>query len=150
MPTLKTQEISSFTPEQIYALVADVPSYPQFLPWCKAARIIRQESEHVFLAELVIAFKGLTERYSSRVTLTPHTAIKAEMVDGPFHHLVNDWRLMPHENGGCTIELELDFQFKSKILDKMIGPLFSVASEKMISAFRSRARELYETPIEAK
>ena len=143
MPQLSTQETSSYSTEKIYALVADVPNYPKFLPWCKAARITKHESDTVFYAELIIAFKGLTERYTSRVTLTPHSAIKAEMVEGPFHHLVNDWHLKPSDEEGCEIHLDLDFQFKSKILDKMIGPLFGKASEKMISAFRERARELY-------
>lgn len=143
MPYLTHSEKTKFSPEQIYALVADVPSYPQFLPWCKGARILKQESDTVFLAEMVIGFKGITERYTSRVTLTPHSAIKAEMVEGPFHHLVNDWHLYPTDKGGTRIELELDFAFKSKILESMIGGLFEKAADKMISAFRARANELY-------
>ncbi len=142
MPTLKHSEATPYSPEQIFDLVADVANYPQFLPWCKGARILKQESDTVFLAELVIAFKGLTERYTSRVTLTPHGAIKAEMVNGPFHHLVNDWHFIANDQG-CEIQLDLDFQFKSRLLEGMIGGLFSKASEKMISAFRDRAQELY-------
>ncbi len=143
MPNLTHSEKTKFTPEQIYALVADVASYPQFLPWCKGARILKQESDTVFVAELVIGFKGVSERYKSRVTLTPHSAIRAEMVEGPFHHLVNDWQFVPQDDGKTRIELELDFAFSSKLLDSMIGGLFGRASEKMISAFRTRAAELY-------
>ncbi|MDG1287064.1 MAG: type II toxin-antitoxin system RatA family toxin [Rickettsiales bacterium] len=142
MPTLKHSEITRYSAQQIFDLVADVASYPQFLPWCKGARILKKESDTVFLVELIIGFKGLTERYSSRVTLAPNDTIKAEMVDGPFHHLINDWRFIEKAEG-CQIELELDFQFKSKLLEGMIGGLFSKASEKMVSAFRARARELY-------
>lgn len=143
MPQLTHSETTPYSPQQIYALVADVASYPQFLPWCKAARIVKNESNTVFLAELVIAFKGLTERYTSRVTLSPHDGIRAEMVEGPFHHLLNDWHFIAQADGGTEIRLDLDFAFKSKLLETMIGGLFGKASEKMTSAFRERAQHLY-------
>ncbi len=143
MTQLNHSETTRFSPEQIFALVKDVPSYPQFIPWCKGARILEYESENVFLAELVIGFKGITERYTSRVTLTPHSAIRAEMVKGPFHHLINEWELVPQADGGTEIRLMLDFAFSSKLLDSLIGGVFGRASNKMISAFRQRANDLY-------
>jgi coenzyme Q-binding protein COQ10 len=149
MAVLEQTEISQFSPQQIFDLVADVESYPEFLPWCGAARIKEKVSEKEFLAELVIVFKALRERYTSRVTLTPpeseHAAchVSAVMIEGPFHHLTNEWQLSPTEDGGTRIDLTLEFQFKNALLQKLIGGLFERASEKMISAFRTRARELY-------
>lgn len=141
-------EESRFSPKQIYDLVADVPSYPQFLPWCKGARLIERISDTEFRAELVIAFKGITERYGSHVSLTPPDdkgvcSILAKSAEGPFHHLTNLWTFTPTSTGGTNINLDLDFQFQNRILDSLIAGLFGKASEKMVSAFRQRARELY-------
>lgn len=143
MPQLTLAEPSPYSPQQIFLLVADVARYPEFLPWCKAARIHPQNGNE-FLADLVIVFKGFTEKYTSKVTLYPESfKVEADMVDGPFHHLENRWWLEPLENGGTMIHLTLDFQFKSKILENLIGGLFQRASEKMVAAFRERADALY-------
>ena len=144
MPKLQHAETTQFSPEQIYALVADVARYPEFIPWCIAARILEQRSDTEFLAQLVIGFKGITESYTSRVTLEPHTYIRAEMVEGPFHHLINDWHLSRMEYGRTCIQLDLDFEFRSRLLSRVIGGVFGKASEKMISAFRERAHALYD------
>lgn len=152
MPTLNHSEKTRFTTRQIFDLVAAVDRYPEFIPWCKAARIVTPPENNQFEAELIVVFKGLTERYTSRVTLTSpqeengQAEILAEMTKGPFHHLRNQWLLTPCEGGGCQIELDLDFRFKSRILDAMIGSVFGRASEKMVGAFRARARELYTPP----
>lgn len=140
---------SPYSSRQIYDLVADVQRYPQFLPWCRAARILRRESDTVFLAELVIAYKALSERYTSRVVLEPAEDANAEhrihvkMTDGPFHHLTNEWRFLPKEGGGTRIEFELDFAFRSKILEGLLGKFFGVAAGKMAEAFAKRADALY-------
>jgi coenzyme Q-binding protein COQ10 len=143
MPHLTLAEPSPYSPQQIFDLVADVARYHEFLPWCKAARI-HSQNDNEFLAELVIVFKGFTEKFTSRVVLHPDTLkIDSEVVKGPFHHLTNHWWLEPLENGGTMIHLALDFQFKSKILESLIGGLFHRASEKMVAAFRERAEALY-------
>lgn len=143
MITLKHCEKTKHSAQEIFDLVADVEKYPQFLPWCKGARIIKHESDNIFLAELLISFKGISERYTSRVTLTPNESIRSELTKGPFKHLVNQWNLTRDDNGNTNINLNLEFQFKSKLLDSMIGGVFAKSSEKMISAFRTRADELY-------
>lgn len=140
---------SPYAPEQIYELVADVPNYPQFLPWCRAARILSRESDTVFLAELVIAYKHLSERYTSRVELAPAGkgedtyAIHVKMTEGPFHHLTNEWRFSPEGEGGCKIDFILDFAFKSRILESLLGKFFATVSGRMAEAFKKRADELY-------
>ncbi len=143
MPHLSLAEPSPYTPQQIFDLVADVARYPEFLPWCKAARILSREGNE-FLADLVIVFKGFTEKYTSKVTLHPEEyKIEVDMVEGPFHHLDNHWILKPAENGGTLICLDLDFRFKNRLLENLIGGMFQRASEKMVSAFRERANKLY-------
>ena len=141
---------SPFTPRQIYDLVADVARYPEFIPWCRAARILKRESDRVFYAELVIAYKGFTERYTSRVELEPGDsdtdthAIHVAMTEGPFSHLTNEWRLVPALQGGTTIHFALDFAFNSRLLDSLMGAFFAKAAAKMAEAFTERARKLYQ------
>ncbi len=141
MPSHTETQILPYTPEQLFALVADVARYPEFLPWCKAARV-SERTDTTFLGELVIHYKGLHESYVSQVTLTPHSAIDVVMVKGPFEYLTNRWHFTP-ENGGTRVEFALDFKFRSRLLEHMMGGFFTKATEKMIDAFRERAEALY-------
>lgn len=149
MTTHRDIQFSPYSPRQIYDLVADVQKYPQFLPWCRAARIVKRESDTVFYAELVIAYKNLSERYTSRVELHPGDgeydkhAISVKMTEGPFHHLVNEWEMLPIAGGETEIKLLLDFAFRSKLLDALIGKFFTLATSRMAEAFKKRADELY-------
>jgi coenzyme Q-binding protein COQ10 len=148
MPTHTEQQFSPYDTRQIFGLVADIERYPEFLPWCRAARVLERK-DNEFLGELVISFAHLSERYTSRVLLDPPAdgqspgSIDVTMVRGPFHHLVNRWRFTPHPEGGSQIDFFLDFRFKSRILESMIGPLFSKAAAKMVTAFKARADALY-------
>lgn len=148
MPKHHDEHISPYNTVQLFELVADIEKYHEFLPWVVASRII-EKSEDVIIAELVVRFKIFTERYTSRVELKrPKTEkdsgeIKVVMVEGPFHHLDNYWKFEPAKKGGTKISFGVDFAFKSKILDKMIGPMFGKAVEKMSASFEKRADELY-------
>jgi len=146
MPAHSEQQQSPYSVQQLFDLVADVERYPDFLPWCRAARILWR-GEDVFEAELIISFKHMSERYTSRVELTPadakgHAAITATMVKGPFHHLVNRWAFQP-SGKGSMIDFFLDFKFRSKLMEMMVGPMFGSATLKMVGAFRERADALY-------
>jgi coenzyme Q-binding protein COQ10 len=137
------------SPEQMFNLVVNIVRYPEFLPWCRAARILSHEKDGAFLGELVISFSHLSERYTSRVTPVHASAdaparIDVSLVSGPFNHLTNHWRFLNHPDG-CEIQLELSFEFKSKILDRLMGSLFERACAKMVSAFTARAEALYGT-----
>ena len=114
MPTHAEQRVLPYRPEQLYELVAGVDRYPEFLPWCKAARITRRDGD-VFYADLVIAFKVFRERFSSKVTLHPQTKIDVEYINGPFRYLNNHWQFAPHPDG-CLLDFYVDFEFKSEIL----------------------------------
>lgn len=146
MRTYNEVKILPYTPEQLFALVVNVEKYPEFIPWCRAARIVSREKDS-FLGELIVSFSHLTERYTSRVVPvapsdTNEGRIDVSLVSGPFHHLNNHWRFVPHPDG-CEIHLDLDFKFKSKLLDTLIGGLFGRACEKMVGAFTARAKALY-------
>jgi coenzyme Q-binding protein COQ10 len=142
MPAHSQHHHSPYTPPQLFDLVADVEQYPKFLPWCRAARVIERK-ENEFLGELVISFANLTESYVSRVKLKPYESIDVEMVSGPFEYLINRWHFTP-EGEGTKIDFLVDFKFRSRILEKMIGPLFAKATAKMIDAFNQRADSLYK------
>lgn len=146
MHTYAETRILPYSPAQIFALVVDIEKYPEFLPWCRAARILSRGTDS-FVGELIISFSHLTERYSSRVTPTPPSAdkegrIEVELVQGPFKFLNNHWRLVPHAEG-TELHFAVEFEFKSKLLNTLMGGLFTRASEKMVGAFLTRAQALY-------
>jgi coenzyme Q-binding protein COQ10 len=145
MPTHAEQRHLPYTPEQLFDLVSRVERYPEFLPWCKASRITRREGD-VFWADLVIAFKVFRERFTSKVTLIPKQGVDVEYINGPFRYLNNHWRFLPAEDGGCIVDFYVDFEFRSKMLQSLIGLLFNEAVQRMVAAFETRAAQLYGAP----
>jgi coenzyme Q-binding protein COQ10 len=132
-----------YRPEQLYDLVADVERYPEFLPWCIGARI-RERSDKLLVADLIIGFKMIRERFTSRVDLDrPNLAIDVTYADGPFKHLSNRWRFERTPDDHCIIDFYVEFEFRSVVLQKLIGVLFHEAVKRMVGAFETRARALY-------
>ena len=130
------------TPEQLYALVLDVQKYPHFLPWCLAARV-KSQSEHELAADLIIGFKMFRETFTSYVEFdADKLEIDVRYAEGPFKHLTNNWRFLPHENG-CEIDFYVDFEFNSRLLQSVVETLFTEAVRRMVGAFETRADELY-------
>jgi len=144
MPTHAEQRHLPHTPQQLFDLVADIKRYPEFLPWCRGARV-RTETETEVVADLIIGFKGITERFTSRVKLDRQAlAIHVAYEDGPFKYLNNHWKFLPGEDEGhCTIDFYVDFEFRSRLLQKMIEFLFEEAVRRMVAAFETRANQLY-------
>jgi coenzyme Q-binding protein COQ10 len=147
MATHAERRALPYTPQQMFALVADVERYPEFLPWCRAARITRRDGD-VLYADLVIGFKMFRERFSSKVTLDPPGKIYVDYIKGPMRHLNNHWRFETHEKG-CLIDFYVDFEFRSAFFDRAIDLLFHEAARRMVSAFEARARVLYGRPTRA-
>ena len=141
MPTHAEQRVLPYTPEQIYALVADVERYPEFLPWCVGARI-RERGPDLIVADLMIGFRMFRERFTSRVNLSPPRRIDVAYTEGPFRYLTNHWIFEPAP-GGCRVDFFVDFEFKSRILQKVIEMLFGEAVRRMVAAFEGRAQQLY-------
>jgi coenzyme Q-binding protein COQ10 len=142
MPTISIEHILPYTPEQMFNLVADIESYPEFLPWCSGARVWERKEESL-LADLLIHFKGFVGKYTSRVFFDrKENEISVELVHGPFKHLHNGWKFIPHSEG-VRVQFDLDFELSSKILQSMMGFMFENAFKKMLTAFEERASILY-------
>lgn len=145
MPTHAETKTLPFTADQMLNLVADVTKYPEFLPWCSAARVRYEDQNHDrFYADLVVGYKMISERFGSRV-LVDRTAktIDVDYISGPMKHLMNHWRFEPLDNGHTVVHFTLDFEFKSSALQKLMDVFFELAFKRMVSAFEARAKELY-------
>ena len=133
----------------MYGLIADIGRYPEFLPWCSAARIRERNpmpdgEGEVIEADLVISFKVYRERFGSRVTLRPaERRIDVDYLDGPFRYLQNRWCFEPRGPDECEVDFFVDFEFRSAILQKLIGLVFHEAMLRIVRAFEKRAEALY-------
>ncbi len=152
MPTHKEIRVVPHSPKQLYQLVADIEKYPDFLPWCVAARNCTHEpleDGELVTADMVIGFKMFRERVRSKVTLHPPDdgerggRIDVEYVEGPLKYLQNHWVFVPTDDGGCEIDFFVDFEFQSRLLQKIVGALFHEAVSRMVAAFERRATALY-------
>lgn len=148
MPQHKDSRILPYTADQMYALVADIERYPEFLPWNTAARIRSRRPEpdgsELVEADLVISFKVFRERFGSRVTLWPaDRRIDTEYLDGPFKYLKSGWSFADLPHGSCKVDFFVDFEFRNAILGKVIGVVFGEAMSRIVRAFEDRARALY-------
>ncbi|MBT5647144.1 MAG: type II toxin-antitoxin system RatA family toxin [Rhodospirillaceae bacterium] len=141
MPTHHETRFLPQTAEQLFDLVSDVDDYPNFLPWCVALRVTSRDDNEI-RADMVVGFKMLREKFTSRVTLTPKERIDVEYLDGPFRYLENRW-LFIDKDGGCEIDFFIDFEFRSRLLRKIMEPLFHEAVRRMVRAFEKRATERY-------
>jgi coenzyme Q-binding protein COQ10 len=144
MPTHAERQVVPYTPEQLFDLVADVGSYPRFLPWCVASRV-RSRTETQLLADLTIGFGPFRESFSSRVTLDRPNRVVVKYENGPFRYLNNQWDFLPHGTG-TEVAFFVDFEFRSRILQAAIGVVFNEAVRRMVNAFLKRARDVYGPP----
>ncbi|WND02330.1 type II toxin-antitoxin system RatA family toxin [Temperatibacter marinus] len=142
MPKLTMKKDLPYSVEQMFDLVSDVNSYDQFLPWCQKVRVYAQKQGQ-FDADLIIGFKNFRETFTSRVTYTAPKSVNVDYIKGPLKRLYNHWQFSENAGGGCHVDFEVDLEFKSRILENLIGTVFTEASKKMIDAFESRAEELY-------
>ncbi|MEM9524458.1 MAG: type II toxin-antitoxin system RatA family toxin, partial [Pseudomonadota bacterium] len=130
MPTHSEKRVLPYTARQMYALVADVEAYPEFLPWCAAVRIRARRPEgavEVMDADLVVSFKVFRESFGSRVALWPDTTkIDVEYLDGPFRYMKSNWAFEDVE-GGCEVSFFVNFELKNAIMRKVVGVVFNEA-----------------------
>lgn len=148
MPKHFENKVMPYTADQMFELVSDIENYATFLPWCVGARIITEsevESKIVITADLIISFKAFREKFTSEVTLVSENhEVLVRYLDGPFKYLVNNWKFTDLEFGGCNAEFMVDFEFKSKILQGLIGVVFNQAMLKIVRAFEVQAATLYD------
>ena len=127
--------------EAMYDLVADVARYHEFLPWVSAVRI-RSDSETEMIADLIVGFKSLREKFTSRVVKSRPRTIQVDYLDGPLKYLRNEWVFEPTPTG-CTVNFSVDFAFRNRLFEALAGQVFDQALRKMIGAFETRADALY-------
>ena len=142
-----------YQPDELFALVGDVEAYPQFLPWVSSIRIWNattpQEGVRTVDAEAKVGFAFVRETFATRVRLDQtRRAIEVSLLYGPFKRLKNAWSFSP-EAGGTRIEFDIDFEFKSRLLDTLLAANLRHAVDRMIGCFESRARALYGERAEA-
>ena len=145
MPTHAERQVVPYTCEQLFDLVADVGSYPRFLPWCMAARV-RSRTETQLVADLTIGFGPFREKFTSRVALDRPKRVGVTYENGPFRYLNNQWNFVPH-GSGTEVDFFVDFEFRSRILQAAIGVVFNEAVRRMVNAFLKRARDVYGEPL---
>jgi coenzyme Q-binding protein COQ10 len=142
--------IVPYPPELMFQVVADVEKYPQFLPWCTGLRILKRDhvkAREVLLAEMLVGYKGIHERYTSRVILDPEArTVDVSQTDGPFRILENHWKFTPERAGTC-IEVALAYEFRSRMLNLVATAAFGRVYTKMADAFEARAKSLFEKAV---
>jgi coenzyme Q-binding protein COQ10 len=148
MPQFSTQRRVGHDAGDMFALVADVERYPEFVPLCRAMRVIRRMEEpegvDILVAEMTVAYKLISERFTSRVTLDrPNLQILVEYLDGPFSHMENRWEFHPRGDHACEIEFFISYQFRSRALGLMMGAMFDAAFRRFSAAFEKRADQIY-------
>jgi ribosome-associated toxin RatA of RatAB toxin-antitoxin module len=142
VPKVDRNAIMPYTAEAMYQLVADVETYPEFLPWCRSAGIEQSNGDQV-VARIQMARGPVKKTFTTRNRLRPGESIRMSLVEGPFKHLQGEWRFTPLGNEGSKIELHLEFDFSSALLKATVGPVFQRIAETMVEAFCKRAHSLY-------
>ena len=142
MPGIRETRTLPYSAEQMFDLVADVARYPEFLPWVVATRV-KSDSETEMVADMLVGFKALREKFTSRVVKDRPHRLEVIYVDGPMKDLDNIWRFRPLAQGGCELDFCVDFTFKNMMFEMLAGQYFDRAFRKLVAAFDERARELY-------
>ncbi|WP_017669186.1 type II toxin-antitoxin system RatA family toxin [Sandarakinorhabdus sp. AAP62] len=127
---------------EMFDLVADIGRYPEFLPWVQGMRV-GPERDGIVVADMIVGFRMIREKFTSRVTLDRPRTVHVEYLDGPMKHLFNDWTFRDAPDGGCEIDFAVDFEFRNRAFEALAGMFFTQAFEKMVGAFVARAEALY-------
>jgi len=142
MPGIRETRRMPYTPEQMFDLVADVGRYSEFLPWVVATRV-RSDSETEMIADMLVGFSALREKFTSRVTKRRPEEIVVHYIDGPLRDLDNRWTFHDVGPGECEIEFEVSFSFRNALFQKLANQYLDKAFRKMVAAFEARAAQVY-------
>ncbi len=142
LATIRKNALVGYSAGEMYALVSNVESYPDFLPWCSGAAITALDGEMV-RASISIAKGPVRSTFTTVNRLVKDATIEMHLEKGPFHHLDGEWRFMPLGEAGSKISLELNFEFSSRLIAMTIGPVFNNISSQLVAAFVERAEQLY-------
>lgn len=145
MKTVNKSVLIWYSPAEMYALVTDVASYPQFLPWCDHANVL-EEDDAGMTAEIGIAIGGVRQTFTTRNTHIDARAVDMQLIKGPFSRLDGHWRFVPLGDGtqrACRVELNLNYGFDNATLGKLVGPVFGRIASSLVDAFVKRAEQVY-------
>ncbi len=142
MPQISRTALVPYSAEQMYRLVNDVKSYPEFLPGCTGSRILESSAQQM-TAAVDVAKAGISKTFTTRNTLTRNQSILMNLVDGPFKKLIGGWKFTPLSADACRIEFQLDFEFTNKLIELAFGRIFKELASNMVQAFTARAKEVY-------
>lgn len=145
MKTVNKSVLIWYSPAEMFALVTDVASYPQFLPWCDRATVLESDADGM-TAEVGIALGGMRQTFVTRNTHTGQERVQMHLVKGPFSRLDGDWHFYPVGDGtqrACKVELVLHYGFSSNTLGALVGPVFDRIASTMVDAFVKRAEQVY-------
>lgn len=143
MKKVSRSALLPYSAEQMFDLVNDVASYPEFLPWCSESQVLAS-SESEMLATLTVSKAGVSHSFTTRNQLDEPSSIRLSLVDGPFSSLEGRWQFSQLGGDGCKTEMDLKFDFNSTLLNATFGKVFSQAADTMVDAFCERAAEVYE------
>lgn len=142
MPGISEIRRLPYSAEQMFDLVADVGRYGEFLPWIVATRV-KSDSDDMMVADMLIGFKALREKFTSRVEKRRPEEIRVHYVDGPLRDLDNRWLFRPLGEHACEVDFSVQFAFRSAMFEALAGQYFDKAFRKMVAAFEARAADLY-------
>jgi len=142
MPHIQRSALVPFSAESMYDLVNDVNRYPEFLPGCTDSRIEEQTKEHM-QAALLVSKAGIKQWFTTKNCLSPGRSIRMQLTSGPFRSLSGGWSFIPLSEDACKIELDLRFEFESRMVEAAFGKVFKSLTTNMVNAFTQRAREVY-------
>lgn len=149
MKTVQKSVLIWHSAHKMFALVADVDHYPQFLPWCDRAQVLERVQDGM-VARIGMAVGGLHKAFTTRNTHVPDRQIRMTLIDGPFSHLDGCWRFEPvgeAQDGACRIHFEVHYAFASRALATLVGPIFDRIAGSLVDAFVQRADVVYgDTP----
>jgi ribosome-associated toxin RatA of RatAB toxin-antitoxin module len=140
MPTVTKSVIVPHSAERMFELVEDVESYPEFLPWCSATRVLERTPE-ITRARLDIDYHGLTSHFTTSNRKHPPHGMELALEDGPFERLEGEWRFAPLGDEGCRVELRVDYALASSSMALMLTPVFGHIMETLVDRFVARAEE---------
>jgi ribosome-associated toxin RatA of RatAB toxin-antitoxin module len=142
MAVVHKSVLLGYSAEQMFALVERVEDYPKFLPWCGGVDV-RERAEDRLVATLHINYHGVRQSFTTENINTPPTSMKMKLVEGPFKHLDGTWTFIPLRADACKIDFDLHYEFSSRLLDGVIGPVFSMIASSFVDSFCKRADAVY-------
>jgi ribosome-associated toxin RatA of RatAB toxin-antitoxin module len=142
VPIIKKSALVRHSAQEMFDLVSDVEGYPRFLPWCQSAKLLSKTDEEI-CGRIEVARLGVRQRFSTCNRIDPPHRMQINLIDGPFRKLTGQWTFKELRDDACKVELEMDFEFSGRLIDKAFGGVFGQIANSLVDAFCKRADEVY-------